>query len=55
MNYHEIKSLSYYERKQYEELKYQVSETARRKQERTVFLGFFVISLIATLLISGAL
>ncbi len=55
MNYTEIKSLSLYERKEYEELKCQLSEAARRKQERIVFLGYFVISMIATLLISGAL
>ena len=55
MAYHEIKSLSFFERKEYEELKNRVSEAARRKRERAVFLGFFVISLVATLLISGAL
>jgi len=51
----DLKSLSYLERKEYEELKLQNSSEAIRKKERAVFLGFFVISLIATLMISGAL
>jgi hypothetical protein len=55
MAYHKMTSLSHYERKEYEELKCKHSEAARRKREKTVFLGFFAISLVATLLISGAL
>ncbi len=55
MAYHQMTSLSLYERKEYEELKYRCCEQARRKREKTVFLGFFAISLIATLLISGAM
>ena len=50
-----LKSLSYVERKEYEELKYANSEEAKLKRERAVFLGFFVIALISTLIISGAL
>ena len=51
----DLKSLSFLERKEYEELKLRNSAETIRKRERTVFLGFFVISLIATLMISGAL
>ena len=50
-----LQSLSFLERKEYEELKQANSAEARRKKERIVFLGFFAISLIATLLISGAM
>jgi hypothetical protein len=50
-----LKSLSLVERKEYEELKNEKSEEQRLKKERTVFLGFFVIALIATLMISGAM
>ena len=50
-----LSSLSYFERKEYEELKYNQSESVRRKREKAVFLGFFAISLIATLMISGAI
>ena len=50
-----LKSLSYVERKEYEELKHQSSEKVKLKNERTVFLGFFVIALISTLMISGAM
>lgn len=55
MSNSKLDSLSFLERKEYEELKLANSaETARRK-ERIVFLGFFAISLIATLIISGAM
>ena len=50
-----LKSLSYVERKEYEELKYANTEEAKLKRERAVFLGFFAIALISTLLISGAM
>ena len=50
-----FKSLSYFERKEYEELKLAKAESVRLKKERTIFLGFFVISLVATLMISGAM
>jgi hypothetical protein len=50
-----LQSLSLMERKEYEELKKANSAEVKRKNERIVFLGFFAISLIATLLISGAL
>ena len=51
----DLRSLSFLERKEYEELKQKQSQDSKQKKERAVFLGFFVISLIATLLISGAL
>ena len=50
-----LQSLSFLERKEYEELKQINSSEISRKKERIVFLGFFVISLIATLMISGAM
>lgn len=49
-----LTSLSLVERKEYEELKHANSYEVRRKRERSVFLGFFAISLLATLMISGA-
>ena len=55
MTYQKMDSLSHFERKEYEELKCKSVEEAKRKREKTVFLGFFVISLVATLLISGSL
>ena len=55
MSHLELKSLSYYEQKQFEELKWENSEKAREIQERNLFWGYFVISLIATLIISGAM
>jgi hypothetical protein len=55
MSYQELKSLAYYERKEYQELKYAQSAEARDKRERATLLGFFVISLLATLLLSGAM
>lgn len=50
-----LQSLSLMERKEYEELKKANSVGTKRKKERIIFLGFFAISLIATLLISGAM
>lgn len=55
MSNSKLESLSFLERKEYEELKHANSEETRRRKERIVFLGFFAISLIATLLISGAM
>lgn len=55
LTYQELDSLSHYERKEYMELKYANSVETQKRKERSVFLGFFVISLIATLLISGAM
>jgi hypothetical protein len=51
----ELTSLSLVERKEYEELKLKQSLESRQKKDRAVFLGYFVIALISTLLISGAL
>jgi len=53
--YQELDSLSHFERKEYLELKYASTAEAQRKRERAVLLGFFVISLIATLMISGSM
>ena len=50
----ELKSLSYLERKEYEELKSREQNSESKASERTMFIGFFAISLIATLLLSGA-
>lgn len=50
-----FQSLAFLERKEYEELKQAISEESRKKKERTVLIGFFAISLIATLMISGAM
>ena len=55
LTYQELDSLSHYERKEYMELKYANSVEAQKKKERGVFLGFFVIALVSTLLISGAM
>ncbi len=55
MSMSNLQTLSLLERKEYEELKKANSVEAKRKKDRIVFLGFFAISLIATLLISGAL
>lgn len=55
LTYQELDSLSYFERKEYMELKNASSAEAQRKKDRAVFLGFFVISLIATLMISGSM
>ena len=55
MSNDELRSLAFYERKEYLELKYAQSEKARRRRERAIFLGFFVITLVATLLVSGAM
>jgi len=55
MAYHNLDSLSYFERKEYQELKNANSTEARKQKERIIFLGFFVISLLATLMISGAM
>ncbi len=55
MCYQELKSLAYYEQKEYHELRCALSAEIQRKKERAIFLGFFVISLLATLLISGAM
>ncbi len=51
----DFRSLTYLERKEYEELKLMQTEEARKKRDRAVFLGFFAISLLATLIISGAM
>jgi hypothetical protein len=51
----EFKSLEWFERKEYEELKSKNMDTSQVKNERIVFLGYFAIALISTLLISGAL
>ena len=50
----ELQTLSYVERKEYEELKNRDQQNKSKSNERTMFIGFFVISLIATLLLSGA-
>lgn len=49
----ELKSLTYFERKEYEELKYKFSEEAKRLRERKVFLGVMVVAFIATLAVAG--
>jgi len=50
-----LQSLSFLERKEYEELKKASAAEAKRRGDRIVFLGFFAISLLATLLFSGAM
>jgi hypothetical protein len=50
-----LRALSFWERKEYEELKSQQAIELRRKKDRAVMVGYFVISILATLLISGAL
>lgn len=54
-DYQQLDSLSFMERKEYEELKGFHSAQASQRRDRSIFIGFFVIGLIATLLISGAL
>ena len=51
----EMKSLSYFERKEYEELKNRMDDGSQKSSERAIFIGFFVVSLLATLMISGAM
>jgi hypothetical protein len=53
--FHKIGSLSVVERKEYEELKQYHSKQAIRKRERTVFLGYCVVGILATMSIYGLL
>ncbi len=57
MSTQEFRSLEWFERKEYEELKSKSNGmgAAQIQKERIVFLGYFAIALISTLLISGAL
>ena len=50
-----MQSLSYLERKQFEELKLANCLDAKRKKDRIVMLGLFAVTLLATLLISGVM
>jgi hypothetical protein len=49
----ELKSLTLFERKEYEELKYRFSLEAKRLRERAIFLGILVVTFIATMMMTG--
>ena len=51
----ELETLSLFERKEYEELKYRFSAEAKRLRERTIFLGILVVTFIATMMMTGVL
>lgn len=54
-NFHQMSSLKYLEEKQIEEYRQYQELHQERRRERMVLLGYVVISLICTLLISGAM
>ena len=49
----ELKSLSLFERKEYEELKYYYSIEARKLRQQKVFLGLAVVTFVASLALAG--
>ena len=55
MSGNEMRTLSYVEKIQYEELKQAVALEASRRRERGIYFGFVIVAVIGTLLISGAL
>ena len=54
-NYHEMSSLKYLEQKESEEYRQVIQARQDRNRERMVFLGYLVIAVLSTLLISGAM
>lgn len=50
----EFKSLDFFERKDYEELK-NVGGVLRKRRDREMFMGFFTVTFIAALLVTGVL
>ena len=53
--YHQLKSLSAVERKEFEELKLHQLIAQSRRRERSVYLGYVAVAILSTLLISGAM
>jgi len=45
----QLKTLSLFERKEYEELKYRYSIEAKKLRQQKIFLGFAVVSFISVL------
>jgi hypothetical protein len=48
-----LKTLSLFERKEYEELKQRYSHDAKRLRKNKVFLGLAIVTFVATLAASG--
>jgi hypothetical protein len=48
-----LKTLSLFERKEYEELKLRYSYDAKRLRKNKVFLGLAIVTFVATLAVSG--
>lgn len=55
MSNHSFQSAKFLKEKQLEEVQQSKQESVRLARERRMMLGYFVVSLLATLLLSGAL
>lgn len=51
----QLRTLSLFERKEYEELKQRYATEAKRLREKRVFMGFLVISFLAVAASAGVL
>lgn len=49
----ELRSLTLFERKEYEELKFRYSAEAKKLREKRIILGFLIVSFVATLAYTG--
>ena len=49
----DLRTLTLFERKEYEELKFRYSLEAKKLREKRIILGFLIVSFVATLAYTG--